>query len=70
MSIIDDQSGVGFLLETLKHNGVACASVKDGHVILLSKTTMHALLKQIEESNKDHAIIFIKKDNQERGEQN
>lgn len=70
MSIIDNENGVQYLLQIMNQTGAACATVKDGHVILLNKNTLNHLMKQMEDSSKNHVVLFIKNNVIEKEEKN
>lgn len=51
-----------YLMEMAKANGgVACATVRDGHVLVFSKESLMNLLAQCSESGKDQVIVFVKR---------
>ena len=58
----DADSGAEFLLEMAKHQGgVACATVKDGHVLVFSKQALMNLLATCSEQGKEQVIVFVKR---------
>lgn len=58
----DDTSSGEFLLEMAKHQGgVACATVKDGHVLIFSKQALMNLLATCSEQGKEQIAVFVKR---------
>lgn len=58
----DDTNPGEFLLEMAKHqSGVACATVKDGHVLLFNKQALMNLLATCSEQGKEHVVVFVKR---------
>lgn len=53
---------VEYMLEMSKHQGgVACATVKDGHVLIFTKNALENLLHQAAENEKQQVIVFVKR---------
>jgi hypothetical protein len=50
-----------YLLEQARTTGVACATTKDGHVIVFKKEQLEALLARINNSGHDIGVIFVKR---------
>lgn len=50
-----------FLLKIAELNGVACATVKDGHVLIFTRSKLVDVLARIDANGNDKAIIFIKR---------
>ncbi len=51
-----------FLLELAKlQGGVACATVKDGHVLIFTKQALMGLLAQCNDGGKDKVVVFVKR---------
>lgn len=48
-----------FLLAMAEQNGVACATVSDGHVLVFKRSTLEKILAQTE--GKDTLTIFVKR---------
>lgn len=61
MSNVKVESGAEFLLELAEREGVACSSVKDGHVLIFMKAKLQAMLAEIEAKQADRAIVFVKR---------
>lgn len=58
----DDNDPAGYLIEMAKHQGgVACATVKDGHILLFSKEALQRLVTQCDEKGNDKVIVFVKR---------
>lgn len=59
---VTDDNPAGFLLEMAKmQGGAACATVKDGHVLVFSKQALMNLLQQCNEADKDQVVVFVKR---------
>lgn len=50
-----------YLLEQAEQTGMACATTKDGHVLVFKKSQLEALLQKINESGRDIGVIFVKR---------
>lgn len=51
-----------YLLEMARLNGgIACATVRDGHILIFSKQSLMELVAKAEEAGKDHAVVFVKR---------
>ena len=51
-----------YLMEMARLNGgIACATVKDGHVLIFSKQSLMDLVAKAEESGKDQVVVFVKR---------
>lgn len=50
-----------FMFEMLKHQGVACATVKDGHVLMFKRETLEALIERCRASGTDELAVFVKR---------
>ncbi len=48
-------------LEVAKEDGIAVSSVSDGHVFVIMKSHLVAMLAKIEASGGDKAIVFVKR---------
>ena len=58
----DDNDPGSYLAEMAKHQGgVACATVKDGHILLFSKEALQRLIAQCDEKGSDKVIVFVKR---------
>ena len=61
-SVKVDEDGVGeYILEMAKAQGIGCVTTKDGHVLLFTKEHLLTLLKRMEETGQDKAIVLIKR---------
>jgi hypothetical protein len=59
---VDENNPAEFLMEMAKaQGGVACATVKDGHVLVFSKQALLGLLEQCEARNSDKVVVFVKR---------
>lgn len=47
-----------YLMEVARTTGAACATVADGHVLILKKENLKKLL---DEGNSEFAVIFVKR---------
>lgn len=50
-----------YLVEEARQTGIACATTKDGHILVFRKDQLVSLLQKIEESGRDVGLIFIKR---------
>jgi hypothetical protein len=50
-----------YMWELARTQGVACSTVSDGHVIILSKQTLMNLLARASESKEGACVLFIKR---------
>jgi len=51
-----------YLLEMTKYNGgVSAVTVKDGHVLVLTKRALENLLEQASKNEKEKVVVFIKR---------
>lgn len=48
-----------FLIESARHQGVACATVDDGHVIIFTRAHLELLMKSL--GDKNECVVFIKR---------
>ena len=53
--------GADFLLELAEKTGIACSTVKDGHVLIFTKNHLEGLLKAINDSGQDKCVVFVKR---------
>lgn len=60
MSIKTEDCG-RFLVELAEKHGVACSTVKDGHVLIFTKAHLQMLMEKIESSGHDKCIVFVKR---------
>lgn len=58
MSVKTD-NGVEFLLEQAKATGVACSTVKDGHVLVFTRKHLQHILSSMNDQNE--VIVFVKR---------
>lgn len=58
MSIKTDDA-TEFLLEAAEANGVACATVTDGHVLVFKRTKLEEVLKTT--GDRETVVIFVKR---------
>lgn len=58
MATIDD-TGVDFLMEVVKHQGIGCATVKDGHVLVFKRAKLQEILDAHPEN--EMLTIFVKR---------
>jgi len=60
---MDDESNIAeFLLELSKHQGgISCATVSDGHILVMSKAAVERLLDAASGSEREHVVVFIKR---------
>lgn len=56
---IKTENGAEFLMEQAKANGVACSTVKDGHVLVFSEQKLRDMLAAAE--GKGFVICFVKR---------
>jgi len=56
-----DDADVNYLLEAAEKQGIACSTVKDGHVFVLTKLHLLAILSAMDEKKTDKAVLFVKK---------
>lgn len=54
---------IALLIERMKENGIATGQVGDDRVLAVSKTKLLEVLKSIEDSGKEYAIILIQNPN-------
>ena len=50
-----------YLIEQARQTGMACATTKDGHILIFRKDQLTQLLQKIEESGRDVGLVFIKR---------
>lgn len=50
-----------YLLEQAEKTGLACATTKDGHVLIFKKLQLELLLRKINESGRDIGVVFVKR---------
>jgi len=48
-------------MELADKTGVACSTVKDGHVLVFTKSHLEQLLQKVVESGQDKCIVFVKR---------
>jgi hypothetical protein len=60
MSVKEDV-GPKHLLEAADADGIACATVKDGHVLVLTRKHLEDLLATMKEAKQDKCILFVKR---------
>lgn len=53
--------GPEYLVELAKAQGIACATVKDGHVLVFTKAHLEMLLAAMAEKQQDKCIVFVKR---------
>jgi hypothetical protein len=53
--------GADFLMELADKTGVACSTVKDGHVLIFTKKHLEGLLEKINESGQDKCVVFVQR---------
>lgn len=53
--------GPEYLVELATRQGVACATVKDGHVLVFTKKHLELVLAQLTEKGQDKCIIFVQR---------
>lgn len=59
---VDDTNPAEYLMEMAKHQGgVACATTKDGHVLVFSRQSLVNLLAQCDERQSDKVVVFVKR---------
>lgn len=58
---IKAESGAEFLLESAKTSGVACSTVKDGHVLIFTEERLKLLLEACQKSGTGLVTIFVKR---------
>lgn len=64
----DDTGAAEYLMEMAKHQGgVACATVKDGHVLVFSRQALEGLLAQCEAKQSDKVVVFVKRADMAQG---
>lgn len=61
MATKSEAEGAEFLLELAEKTGVACSTVKDGHVLIFTKKHLEGLLATINESGQDKCIVLVKR---------
>lgn len=49
------------LVALARAQGVACSTVKDGHVIVFTRKILESLIQKVDESGKDTCLVFIKR---------
>lgn len=52
---------IEYLVEQAERTGIACATTKDGHVLIFKKSQLEALLQKINESGRDVGVIHVKR---------
>lgn len=59
---LEETDAVEYMMEMAKHQGgCSAATVKDGHIIMLSTRTLEHLLEQAKNSKQGAAVVFIKR---------
>ncbi len=53
--------GADFLMELADKIGVACSTVKDGHVLIFTKSHLEGLLKAVTDSGQEKCVVFVKR---------
>lgn len=53
--------GIEYLLELADKTGVACSSVKDGHILIFTKSHLEQLLQKVVESGQNNCVVFVKR---------
>ncbi len=62
MSATKTSNEAEYLMEMAKlQGGIACATVKDGHVLVFSKEALMNLLAKASDAGKDQVVVFIKR---------
>lgn len=61
MSVTTDDP-VEYLMKMVEtQGGVACATVKDGHVIVFKRASLRSMLEAVDAVGKDTFMIFVKR---------
>lgn len=47
-------------------NGCACATVKDGHVLILSVAMMQSLIESAATQGRDQVVVFVKRSDMDK----
>lgn len=50
-----------FMMELADRTGVACATVKDGHVLVFTKAQLEQLVAKAGEAKDSKVVIFVKR---------
>ena len=56
---MEEDEAIDYLFTLLKTQGVACATVNDGHILLFKREKLQQLLDQA--AGKEELMIFIKR---------
>lgn len=57
--MVKTDNEIDFLLKIAEQNGVACATVSDGHVLVFKRSALEKILTQTE--GKETLTIFVKR---------
>lgn len=58
----NNKNSTEFLLEMAKNQGgVACATVKDGHVLIFTRQTLLNLVEKCNQNDSEQIVVFVKK---------
>jgi hypothetical protein len=55
----DNKDAAEFLIKTLEAQGVACSTVKDGHVLMFKRSVLQNMLDS--HPDQDEFVIFVKR---------
>lgn len=58
---VKTEDGTDFLIESAEKQGIACATVKDGHVLVFTKSHLEMLLKAVNDKGSDKCVVFVKR---------
>lgn len=50
-----------YLIEAANREGIACASVSDGHVLIFTKKHLENVLATMAQSGQEKCIVFVKR---------
>ena len=56
---MDDKDAVEYLAAMLEAQGVACSTVKDGHVLMFKRSLLQSMLDN--HPDQDEFVIFVKR---------
>jgi len=56
---MDENKATEYLLKMLETQGVACSTVKDGHVLMFKRSVLQSMLDN--HPDQDELVIFVKR---------